>query len=124
METERRRVARFKIRQLVEITFGRELLVRARGFDISELGLRCTTDVYLEPSTVVSLEIALSEGDDSRTIRCDGIVVWCQEGEAEFTTGISFGALKPEEREALSLHRSAEDEAAADSSEEGVPPAP
>ncbi len=101
MAKERRRSSRFTIQHVIELSYGRESYVSARGINISKTGLLCTTDTYIEPYTTVLLAINVPVGPDGDTINCEGMVIRSSEAGEGYTTAISFMSFREKDAEAL-----------------------
>ena len=101
MAQERRRSPRFTIEHVIELSYGRESFVNARGFNISKTGLLCTTDTYIEPYTTVFLAINVPVGPGGHTINCEGIVLRSTEEDEGYTTAISFMSFREKDAETL-----------------------
>jgi hypothetical protein len=95
MGTELRRAPRFRIDQMIEMSFGREEALRCQGVDLSEVGLLCRTELPLEAGSRVFLLLSLSGGGDDEPISCEGVVVRCGATDWGFEAGISFTDLSP-----------------------------
>ncbi len=99
--TERRRAPRFAIEQLVELEYGKETFVRAKGVNISSSGLLCTVDTYVEPYTQVSLLISVPSGPEGRKISCEGTVMRSEKSKGKYYIGISFSFFSDDDAKAL-----------------------
>jgi hypothetical protein len=105
MAAEERRAQRFRIDQMIEMSFGREQSVRCRGVDLSEVGVLCRTDVPLEPGTRVYLLLSVGPGEDD-VIRCEGAVARGRATDGGFEAGIAFGDLDAASRKKLRTYLS------------------
>ena len=90
MASDKRRASRFRIDQMIEMSFGREESLRCRGIDLSESGILCRTDSAMEPGTRVFLLLSLSEGGDEEPISCEAAVARCTPADSGFDVGLSF----------------------------------
>jgi hypothetical protein len=95
MGTENRRAPRFRIDQMIEMSFGREESLRCQGVDLSEGGMACRTDASLESGTRVYLLLSLAPGGDEEPVSCEGVVTRCTATDWGFEVGISFVGLHP-----------------------------
>lgn len=102
MREERRKARRFTIDEMVELEFGRELVVHASGINLSATGLLCRSDCYLEPATEVSLVLTVPSGSGSHTVSCDGVVVRSEKGKSRHLIAIRFTSLADKDVGALS----------------------
>ncbi len=89
------------IEHVIELSYGRESFVNARGLNLSKTGLLCTTDTYIEPYTTVFLAINVPAGPEGQTINCEGIVLRSTEEEEGYTTAISFMSFREKDAETL-----------------------
>lgn len=101
MSKERRRTPRFSIRHLIELSFGKETFVRAKGLNISSSGLLCTTEPPIELYTRVFLSLTFPGKNGDEIINCEGIVVRSDQSGDEHATAIVFTSFQPEEAEKL-----------------------
>ena len=86
--------SRFRIDQLIELSFGRETFLNAEGVNVSEGGLCCVTDSYVEPYSSVFLMLGIPENEDASEyyeVKCEGIVLRCnQQNGSGYYVGIRF----------------------------------
>lgn len=101
MTGERRRAPRFSLEQVIEMSYGHESFVNARGVNISKTGLLCTSDSYLEPYTTVVLTIKVPSGPEGQILNCEGIVIRSTEENGGYTTAISFMSFRGQDAETL-----------------------
>ena len=99
--TERRKYARFSIDQMIELSYGREQYVEAAGVDLSEKGVLCLTSEPVEPGARVFLMFQVPADEDSRTIKCEGVVVRCNQKGNQYTTAVSFSDLSAEDEKVI-----------------------
>ncbi|MFP4483871.1 MAG: PilZ domain-containing protein [Spirochaetota bacterium] len=108
---ERRRSPRFRIGQLIEVSFGREYFLQAAGINISEHGLLVETADAPAPGTrvFIMLEVRHPHGprklDGSpESIQLEGFVCRTEDADGGYLVGIEFGDIPdPETRRALDL---------------------
>ena len=98
---ERRRFVRVKVSFRTDIYDDKEATISTSAEDISEVGIRVAIKEGLKVSSLVDLEIYLTEAP----LICKGKVIWTKKVEAEylkdkviFDTGIEFQDLKEEDR--------------------------
>jgi hypothetical protein len=101
MREEKRRAPRFRIDQMLEISIGREHVVRCRGVDLSEVGVLCQTDVELEVGNRVFVMLSLGSDTGDATVSCEGVVVRTGSTDAGFEAGIGFTDLDEASRRKL-----------------------
>ncbi len=88
--SDKRAAPRFSVSQMIEMRFGRERWVHARGLDISATGFRCRTMEPLDPGT--SIFLLLSLGGD-REITADAVLIHTAPDDDEgsgYTAGFAF----------------------------------
>lgn len=94
MGEERRQYPRYRIDQLIELSFGRETFLNAEGVNVSEGGLLCLTETYVEPYSSVFILLGIpsdESGQDYYEIRCEGIVLRCDQlNSSGYRVGIRF----------------------------------
>jgi hypothetical protein len=108
---ERRRSPRFKIGQLIEVSFGREYFLQAAGINISEHGLLVETAEAPDPGSrvFIMLEVRHPHGprkaDGSpESIQLEGFVSRAEGEDGGYLVGIEFGhILDPETKRSLDL---------------------
>lgn len=93
MAAEKRRAPRFRIEQMIELSFGREESLRCQGVDLSEVGVLCSTETSMEPGTRVFLLLSLGPGEDDEPVSCEGVVVRSTPTDWGFDSGVAFGDL-------------------------------
>jgi len=98
---QRRRFSRFKIDQMINLSFGKESYVQVAGVNISQGGLFCKSREYVEPYTKVYIMVGLRIDDENQEIRCEGIVLRSVKQNDEFSIGISFTDMGEEDRKKL-----------------------
>ena len=94
MDEERRQYPRYRIDQLIELSFGRETFLNAEGVNMSEGGLLCVTDAYVEPYSSVFLMLGIpvdEKASEYYEVKCEGIVLRCnQQNGSGYCVGIRF----------------------------------
>lgn len=106
---ERRRAPRYKIGQLVEVSFGRENFLQAEGMNISENGILCRTADAPDPGAHVFLMIevrgeAPRRADGSpHIIEIEGFVARAEGSDGEYEVGIEFADI-PDAETKRALH--------------------
>jgi hypothetical protein len=102
MLDERGKFHRFKIRQMIELSLGRESYLQAEGVNVSERGLLCESNEHIEPYTRLYLMISLPVNDcENQEITCEGIVLRSVENGDKFSIAVNFTDLREEDREKL-----------------------
>jgi hypothetical protein len=102
MFEERRKFPRFKIRQMIGLSFGRESYFQAEGLNISETGFLCQSSDKIEPCTRVYLMISLPVNNcENQEMECEGVVLRSVEQNGGFRIDVSFTSLQGEDRERL-----------------------
>jgi hypothetical protein len=84
MSEEKRRHDRFAIRQEFDLIDSDGVAHPARGINISEGGLRCSTARAIPPGARVSFTVAMPFADSSMTVSCEGKVLRCTEEQGRF----------------------------------------
>lgn len=91
MTNERRKAKRFKLHQLIKVSFGREEIVAAEGLNISATGILCKTKLEVEPLCQVYVMVVIPEGNSERIIENNGCVVRSSKiKNNEYEVGIEF----------------------------------
>ena len=93
MSDERRRAGRFKINQLVQMSFDREEFISAKGIDLSELGMLVESEDELDLGAKVFLLFEVPGPEGSQSIQSDGIVAHSVKTKGKYRTGIEFDGL-------------------------------
>ena len=88
--SEHRRAIRFAISDMVELTFGRENSVRARGVDISSTGAMCKATLPVDIGAQITMRCGIPIENGSKSIECRGKVVRCDLDEMEFKIAVEF----------------------------------
>jgi c-di-GMP-binding flagellar brake protein YcgR len=105
MNEERRQYPRYRIDQLIELSFGRETFLNAEGMNMSEGGLLCVTDSYVEPYSSVFLMLGIPVNEDAEEyyeVKCEGIVLRCnQQNGSGYYVGIRFTDIMDFDREKI-----------------------
>ena len=98
---DRRTHPRFQINQMIEVSLGREKSLRVTGQNISEGGLLCESDQFVEPYTNVFIAIESPRdeaGAEAFRLRIEGVVLRCEEistfiSNKLYNMGIEFTGL-------------------------------
>jgi hypothetical protein len=101
MRPERRHAQRFRIDQMIELSYGREESLRCQGVDLSEIGVLCRTERALEPGARVFLLMSLGPGEDDEPVSTEGVVVRSTPSDWGFESGVAFTGMAPELRTRL-----------------------
>ena len=99
--TERREYVRFTIDQMIELSYGREQFIQAKGVNLSEKGILCRTSEIVEAYSRVFLMFHLPTATEAREIKCEGIIIRSSKSGDEFVTAISFAELNESDRSAI-----------------------
>ncbi|MBN2049494.1 MAG: PilZ domain-containing protein [Spirochaetales bacterium] len=94
---ERRKYIRFNICQAIEVSFSRETYLSMEGVNISETGMLCRSQSNVETGSRLFLMFNFPEGKDAEVVRCEGIVVRCQEDQGGYRIGIQFSTIEEED---------------------------
>lgn len=93
---ERRRSTRFRIGQLVEVSFGRETFLQAEGINISEHGILCETADAPDPGAHVFLMLEV-RGEAPRNpqgspqiVEIEGFVARTEGSDGAYQVAIEF----------------------------------
>ena len=101
-KAQRREFPRFRIEQMIEISFGRETYLQAAGVNISQTGLLCQTGEPVEPQARLFILIRLQgEDDKGQEIKCEGIVVRSDKKGDRFDVGVSFTDMQSGDKEKI-----------------------
>ncbi len=114
MSDEKRRTPRFRIHQMIEIQFSKETFILSKGINLSENGLLCITEKYIDPYTKIFIMLEIPLKHETFTLKTDGVVIRSEETGGEFYTGIEFTSLFGSER--LNIRKYLEEKTAAESS--------
>ena len=98
---EKRRSERFKLNQLIKLSFGKETFVQSEGINISENGLSCKTAEYVEPYTELYLLFTIPLDNQPKEISGEGVVVWSKDEKGKYTIGVEFTYLSEEDLDSL-----------------------
>jgi hypothetical protein len=114
MFSERRASKRFSIKQFVDLSSNGQDFLHARGIDLSEGGLRCESEVPLDPMTPVFIMIGFSGEGGETVVQVEGYVAHSKMEAGRCVVGISFTDSSPEARAAIEAYlASARSESAA-----------
>jgi len=95
--SERRKTPRFRIEQMVEVSFNREEFIAAEGIDLSLTGLQCETATELQTGDEMFLMLGLGK----ESIGCEGIVMHVRKIASRFRIGIEFTGMTEESTSTL-----------------------
>ena len=98
---ERRKHARIRIDQMIELQFGQEQFIRSEGIDLSLTGILCTCADQVDPQTRIYLLFTVPVGEDTLEVQCDGIVVRSMKKKNHYDVAIRFTDISPSSREAI-----------------------
>jgi c-di-GMP-binding flagellar brake protein YcgR len=104
MSDERRRHERFAIRQMLEISFAREVFFQAEGLNISEGGMMCRTDYPVEPLTKVYLIVSIPGKTGEHLLKTEGTVIHTRKEAGEYVFGVTFNDLGEQDIQALQAY--------------------
>ena len=99
--SQRRSSTRFKIEQMIELSFGKESFVQAAGLNISEGGFLCQSDENIDLHARLFIMIGLPIDDEDQKVKCEGIVTRLVKESDCYNIGVSFTEMQNEEREKL-----------------------
>jgi len=101
MKEEKRKHPRFHLDQLIQVGPFRESYVHARGLNISECGLLCSTYEPCELYQQVFAMITFDYGDRKETIKCEGVIVRIDEHEDKWKVAINLEGMDDTGKAAL-----------------------
>lgn len=101
---EKRGAERFKLNQLIKLSFGKETFIQSEGIDISEKGLSCKTAEYLEPYTELYLLFSIPLENEMKEISGEGVVIWSEDKKDNYKIGIEFTYLNEDDFESLKTY--------------------
>jgi len=101
MKDEKRKHNRFKINQMCEIYMGREIYIPVKGMNMSEGGLSFRTEESLAISSIVNFQLAIYQGDKSKTIDCEGVVRRIVSSGDAYSGAIEFTNLSTEQKKII-----------------------
>ena len=102
---ERRSKPRYRITQFLKLGLLEDTFLHAKGKDLSETGLACFTDEYIEPSTQVFIMLSLDGDDLESFIKCEGMTIWCTElDDKEYEVGVEFTRLFEVDRKKINRY--------------------
>lgn len=104
---EKRRHPRFRIDQMIEISFGKENYFTAMGVNLSEGGLLAQSLLPAEPSSRMFIMLSLDQGGPP--ISCEGIVVRSDQTAEGWNLGLKLVEMDPRDRERLNAFLSEAD---------------
>lgn len=90
MNEERRTVPRVNLEQCVRVSFGRETFIGADVLNLSRKGMLCSSDVPVENLERIFLMINLPFTGETKTIQCEGVVLYTQPKDDKTLFGIQF----------------------------------
>ena len=91
---ENRRAKRFKIHQMIQMSFGKEEFIASEGINLSETGMLCRTNAEIELHSRFYLlfEVPLASG--KKEVSCDAQVVHSKQVDDGWEIGITFHDLR------------------------------
>lgn len=100
---ENRRVnKRFKLHQLVEISFtDEEIFVNAKALNISLGGMQCILSQEIESYSELFIMFEIEIEDQSKIIKCYGELSWQKKEGDKYSAGINFKDLYKDDKEIL-----------------------
>jgi hypothetical protein len=90
MFSERRAARRFSIKQFVDLSSDGQDFLHARGIDLSTGGLKCESEVPLDPMTPVFIMLGFSGDGGETVIQVEGYVAHSRMEDGHCVVGISF----------------------------------
>jgi hypothetical protein len=107
MFSERRAARRFSIKQFVDLSSDGQDFLHARGIDLSTGGLKCESEVPLEPMTPVFIMLGFSGDGGETVIQVEGYVAHSRMEDGRCVAGISFTDRSPEALAAIEAYLAA-----------------
>jgi hypothetical protein len=107
MFSERRSSKRFSIKQFVDLSSDGQDFLHTKGIDLSLGGLRCESEVPLDPMTPVFIMLGISGEAGETVIQVEGYVAHSRMEEGRCIVGISFTDNTPEARAAIEAYLAA-----------------
>ena len=103
MSEDKREHQRFKIEQMIELSYGKETYLQATGVDISEGGLLCQSNKHIDPYTELFIMIGLQRGNQDHNIKCEGTVIRSvlDKEKDRYEVGVSFTGMESGDKELL-----------------------
>ena len=98
---ERRRCPRFRIDQVIKISYGEETFIQGSGINISECGVLLETNEPVEPCTNIFLMINLPIGEEGEEFTCEGVVTRTERSGNKFNVAIEITNIEDSIREKL-----------------------
>jgi hypothetical protein len=107
MFSERRAARRFSIKQFVDLSSDGQDFLHARGIDLSTGGLKCESEVPLDPMTPVFIMLGFSGDSGETVIQVEGYVAHSRMEDGHCVVGISFTDRSPEALAAIESYLAA-----------------
>lgn len=83
---------------MINIMYGKENYVPVSGANVSEGGILCECDEYIEPHSKLYIMFELPGKNGSYKITCDGLTVRSDLVKGKYITGIQFTDLNKDAR--------------------------
>jgi hypothetical protein len=104
MFNERRASKRFSIKQFVDLSSDGQEFLHAKGIDLSTGGLKCESDVPLDPMTPVFIMLGFTGEAGETVIQVEGYVAHSKMEDGRCVVGISFTERSPEALAAIEAY--------------------
>jgi len=101
---EKRKASRFKLYQMIKLSYGREENIVSESINISETGILCKTKAEIEMHSTFFLLFELPLKAGNRLIKCEGVVIRSAKTKEGWEIGISFADMFPDDKEVLSKY--------------------
>ncbi len=101
---EKRKASRFKLYQMIKLSYGREENIVSESINISETGILCKTETEIEMHSTFFLLFELPLKTGSHLIKCEGIVIRSVKTEEGWEIGVSFADMFQEDKEVLNKY--------------------
>jgi c-di-GMP-binding flagellar brake protein YcgR len=101
MEQDKRKHPRFKIDQIIRLTYGNELFIQASGINISEGGVFCRTMEYVEPYTKVLILMEAATDSGEMELSSEGMVTRIEDDGEDYLAAIEFSSMNESDKEKL-----------------------
>lgn len=87
---EKRNFPRFRLEQLIEVSYGRETFLAASGVNLSEGGMLVRTDKPLEPYSRMFVMISFGADSSLPPLTIDAMVLRTEKADVAFQSGLEF----------------------------------
>lgn len=103
---ENRRVnKRFKLHQLVEMSFSdEEIFINATTENVSIGGMQCRINQEIESYSELFIMFEIPDGEDTRIVKCYGELSWQKKDGDKYLAGINFKDLYADDKSLLSSY--------------------